>query len=171
MVYPIDTERVTPDFLTWKSFPSSLKLENVTEPVSYVWPTLAEGVPVTPSKPLRVEVYAKQVDSSLYHSGVRVDAWTGEKWYYAVGWLEFFGTFNWKKFVVTSNPVQMDAKALKVMIFALGPKGKTTWYDDLRIYQDDILIYENKFTGLWPLTSVIAPIATGLGVVRLRKKG
>jgi len=46
--------------------------------------------------------------------------------------------------------VPINARDLTIRLFAHGAVGVTTWYDDLKIYQDDKLIYDNYFTALRP---------------------
>jgi len=154
------------DLLNWKSAPSSLKLEN-TGPEKWVWHNVTKNLPVVSGKELSVQVYVKQEDVVERASGINFYGHNGE--IRAMPILAFpKGTYNWQPLKRDAVKVPSDVTLIDIALY--GGKG-TTWYDDLYIYQDDALIYENKFSN-WGLTLIpVAAIGTGLGVVWFGKKG
>jgi hypothetical protein len=136
------------DFLNWKSFPSSLK--GVCTPEQRrLWVYERTNLPVQPGKKLHVEMMAKQENVlpalPLHNvSYIIVDA----------GWERVLvaielpnGTYDWRLFKSAEVTVPSDVRLVNIRI-ACGfgtPKG-ITWFDDLKIYQDNELIYANDFT-------------------------
>jgi len=137
------------DFLTWTSFPSSLKMVN-DKPDRFLYSGyLVVGVPVTPSKTLKVNVNVKQesVMNPKFPSGVSVTLWDGAKWRVVRYFWIPLGTYDWHPFT-DSYTIPDWAKAMRCTLLA-GVKG-ITWFDDLKIYMDGKLIYDNYFTALRP---------------------
>ena len=135
------------DFLTWTSFPSSGKITHYDPTGEAEWWGVWRNIPITPGETLRFEINVKQKDVT---SRVRPSHlgfwWSGE---YG-GDIRFpLGTFDWRTF--TLEKVVPDGKTLLTFTIAggSGPSKDTpgiTWFDDLRIFMDDKLIYDNYFS-------------------------
>jgi len=158
------------DFLTWTSFPSSLKLVNDTTTIEYVWYKVAEGIPVKPGGKVTLECMGKQVGHFEKEkiTGVRLDLMINGKWDPAgFMWLAFpQGTFDWKKisYPVSPKAVPEGATVMMVRLYAKGVKGDVAWFDDLKIYQDGVLIYSNSFDNWKPyLGAGLGAVAGGVG--------
>ena len=160
------------DFLTWTSFPSSLKLLSDEERVA-AWNGLRDVViPFTPGAELRVEVQAKQQGVVTPTSRIYVYYYPFDgEWHY-MGDIELpTGTFNWSTFGLTrlSTRARENATHIRLEAFYGGSSGiqgrpAVTWYDNLEIYQDDTLIYANDFSNWNPhIGSGIGALAGGIG--------
>jgi len=169
------SEQVTYDFLDRISFPSSVKIVNPTG--AHRTHVFSPAIPITPGSLARAEVQAKTKDVLTPNgngSWISIMGSPDEiNWVYIGSGFTVpavpgtWGTRGWAPFK-SEMRMPADIRFLRCH-FTYAPG--ITWFDDLKIYQDGVLIYENKFTGWWPLTSVLAPIVTGLGVVRFGKKG
>lgn len=147
------------DFLTWASFPSSGKIVNDTEWWGLwqkTWKLFERSV--TPGKKLTVTVNVKQegvlpparkshisINNAIPQPGVSSPSGIGPR----IGVITMpNGTFNWRQFslelIVPSNVSVITA------YIAGGAKG-TSWWDDLEIYMDDVLIYSNDFSNYNPI--------------------
>ena len=152
------------DFLTWISPPSSLKL--ITEEPRYSAFLVAEEVAVTPGAPTRLEVYAKQ-DKIVHDTSfvllerIIEGRW---RWYQTIYFpKEPKDRFDWQKFSLDFiNHVECD----KVRISLHG--GGVNWFDDLKIFQNDVLIYENDFSN-WAPIIIPAQIITGVAMIKYLK--
>ncbi|RLJ01576.1 MAG: hypothetical protein DRP08_05350, partial [Candidatus Aenigmatarchaeota archaeon] len=88
------------DFLTWTSFPSSLKIIN-DEPRWLFYP--CDVVQVDPTLPYSCTVKVKQLNvrkvrEDLWGSGIRIMVWDGKEWK-SRGGVEFpLGTWDWSTF-------------------------------------------------------------------------
>jgi hypothetical protein len=157
------------DFLTWTSFPSSLKLVNETDREEYVWYRVAEAIPVKGGAKMTLEANMKQASygkrsrstSGMSMAGVRIDVWRDSlKGYEGFLWLEApWGDYDWVnvKYPFSPKAIPSDARYMKVALYAKGFKPATIWFDDLRIYQDGAIIYSNDFSNWKPY------IGAGLG--------
>jgi len=143
------------DFSTWTSFPSSLKLVGVDRQVGV---RAFTNVSVTPGSKLRITLNAKQKDVvSEYRSNLAVYAVlpNGE-----LRWLHWIplprGTFDWKPFSFKEPEEKTIPPDAEVILGTLWTGYGTpeapgiTWFDDLRVYQDDVLIYDNYFSAIRP---------------------
>jgi len=153
------------DFLNWASFPSSLKLVN--DEATWFVPIISLWIPVKPGSKIDVKVKAKSERNAPIDSTLSF-LWARNVLLKDVLRIHFpSGAFQWStfkgSFVVASDVDKIQAG------FMVSPS--LLWVDDLRIYQDGVLIYEDKFTGWGSLISIPAPIVAGLGVVRFGKKG
>jgi len=162
--------RVESDFLAWTSFPSSLKLIGIDESA---WSPLYDSIPVKGVK-LRIEVNVKQRDVLYHQTHIHMDVWNGKEWKYIpeltgydrtkAVWPIPFGTFNWTKFA-TEESLPMDAQVVRFkLVGGYAEKGKpgTVWWDDLRIFQNGELIYENKFSNWKPVGAVAGAVIGGV---------
>ena len=161
------------DSLTWANFPSSLKL-TVDEATHY-----GEVTPVTASKPnsrIRMTIKAKLKDVLYDFSHIALDGWDGSKWFriepppYVPVDLGR-GTIDWKT-VVLETIIPSNVNLIRPYLVAGGgspEKPAITWFDDLKIYQDDVLIYENNFSNWAPLIIIPAEIITGVAAIKFIK--
>jgi len=140
------------DFLQWTSFPSSLRVSN-DEGINIRFRS-RQFIPVKTPATIRIEGNIKVENGSI----------TEPAWIAVVGWnaagreVARFGTGgtvsqNWVKMEASRDmPTGIANIELRMVCAGSGTKGKvaTTWFDDLKIYQDDELIYDNYFTALRP---------------------
>jgi len=158
------------DFLTWTSFPSSVKLVNDTEKF-LTWRIIPseKALAVNPGSKLHAEIRVKQEGIlGPYKSHLALRAAALPEWPVVDRIMIPNGTFDWSDFTVEAD-IPSNVSSILVY-FATVPKG-TNWFDDLRIYQDGVLIYENKFSNWGPFIGIPVPIVAGLGIVRFGKKG
>jgi hypothetical protein len=153
------------DFLSYTSFPSSVKYVNDT-PGSWYWPPIvATNIPVTPGKKLRIEFKAK--GTNIQPTGVDkvgcflwVQAYDGKEWKEISRVPKFphmLGTFNWAAF---SGELTVPAGALLVRLGLGIASGTATqpsafWLDDLKVFQDNALIYANDFNNWNPYVGAV----------------
>ena len=166
------------DFFKYTSFPSSLKLVN-DQMKGWVWWRQIKEVSVTLGATIKGQWKAKQENILYSRSHIVVNGWNGVEWKRiwvfpgGLGEGMPLGTFDWKEFSETFK-APSDITAIRMLIAggAGSPEAPgITWFDDLKIFSNGVLIYENKFTGWGALISIPAPIVAGLGVVRFGKKG
>jgi hypothetical protein len=149
------------DFLTWTSFPSSVKLVN-DEPEKATWLLVFDFLSVKPGASIRAEMKAKQekVLYPKYVSGFAVDGWDGKEWKRIARLALPLGNFDWSEqrldLVVPSGIMAIRGALAGGAGSSEGVPG-FTWFDDLKIYQDDVLIYANDFSNWNPY------IGAGLG--------
>ena len=133
------------DLINWTSLPSSMKLVNETDELAYVWGKYIEAIPVKPNTPFIMVVNGKRdiIPLEQKYSAIRMD--------YAGTWDNIVSlhlpreSFEWME-ITKTGVIPEDASHVDLRIFAKGINGDKTWFDDLRIYQNDVLIYENHFT-------------------------
>jgi len=157
------------DFLNWKSFPSSLKLTN-KNPSDWVYGPYSAIIPIIPSSIISVKVQVKQENVIPPNpSHVLIGGWNGEKWIDIPAKRETpFGTFDWASFDFYNTQIYPDTQALRVHVSGGGGRPETpgiTWFDDLRIYRNDVLIYSNDFSNWAP---IIIPTEIITGVVAIK---
>jgi len=135
------------DFIKWESFPSSLKMIN-PESGTRILKDIFVNIPITPGSTLKVKLCGRTENVllvrgigsylSMYGSpdGVEYKV-VGEK-IVPIG----YGTHDWRnfegEFIVPSDELFLRG--------SLVATAGTSWFDDLEVYQDDKLIYENQFT-------------------------
>jgi len=165
------------DFLTWTSFPSSLKQLN-DEVGGWTWSGyFPDTITVRPGSTIKFEFNAKQQNVlTQYRSHYRIIGFDGEKWVNIPRALISLpiGTFDWKHYE-THFVVPANIKAIRGAPRggAGMPEAGITWWDDLKIYMDDKLIYENKFSNWLPYQmagAVITAIPVGLYATRRMPK-
>ncbi len=73
---------------------------------------------------------------------------------------------EWEQ-VIKMSRLSPESKFLRLILVAGIPVSSgqiaQTWFDDLKIYQDDVLIYENIFSDWAPYTG--AALGAGIGVI------
>ena len=151
------------DFLSWTSFPSSLKLsssekDHVTGPYTPI-------LPIKPMARLRIEVNAKQQNVvGPYVSGFQLRGGPKEPE------LATFcrvtlpkGTFDWLHFTSIEEVAPPGIQWITGVVWS--GTGGSTWFDDLKIYQDDALIYSNDFSN-WAPIIIPAEIITGAAMIK-----
>jgi len=149
------------DFLTWTSFPSSVKVVNPE--ARHKTEIFAVNIPVTPGATVKAVVNAKTKDVIPYRGN---GSWIsimgspdGVDWKYIDGGFTVppvpgvRGTKDWQQY---ESEMRMPADIKLLRLHFTFPKG-TTWFDDLKIYQDDKLIYENYFSAT-PRPLKIVPV-------------
>jgi len=158
-------------FLTFTSFPSSVKLIN-EEARRRGWWVIFKDLPVIPESKVIVEIKGKaenvQIGSYLTIYG-SADGVTYRYLDFIVPRSTLLGTSPWATYTEEyKTTIPTDVNFLRGQLVA--GQG-VTWFDDLKIYQDGVPIYENKFSNWGQFINIPAPILAGLGVVRLGKKG
>lgn len=159
------------DFLNWTSFPSSGKV--FTDEARYdAWATwgVSPVIPVTPGRTLKAEVMVKQQNVMYSRSHVHMVGYDGKTWRVmpSIPPVETpipVGTFDWKKFLLEET---IPSDIIAIRVDPAGGAGSPeapgiTWFDNLKIYQDDVLIYSNDFTNWNPYIG--AGIGTPIGGV------
>jgi len=155
-------KRVGYDFITWVSFPSSIRVDNDTKEPAWLGRRIPESLSVIPRSKLKVAINAKQenVLYPVYGSHIHLEGFNGVEWLgsgaLGLGWPFLSlprGTFEWRTFekeVIVPNSVV--AIRLTYSGGGSGQPGKPgiTWFDNLKICQDGVLIYDNYFTALRP---------------------
>ena len=171
-------DKIEYDFLVWTSFPSSIKGVNDQGGGHVFFPMVEKRIPVRPGSTVRIEVNAKQVNVR-YSDGdvVASHAYLGETFKGVVSSKPLTRTdFDWTAFKAEFIiPSDVDT-IIPVPRGGAGSKEApgTTWLDDLRIYQDDVLIYDNYFTALRPgkvVPNMITPPEIIIGAVQRWKAG
>ena len=84
--------------------------------------------------------------------------------------IEGFGTRDWTT-LNSSKLIPPERSLVGVRIVGgagFPEKPGVTWFDDLRIYQDDVLIYANNFSN-WAPAIIPAQIITGVAMIKYLK--
>jgi len=149
------------DFLTWTSFPSSLKIVNDVLNSWHWYSEVGRGTPVKPGGKLKVSVKAKLQNVVSNESHVAVDGWNGSSWVRLMDLGVKTGTIDWAEWNGETT-VPAGIQYIRCNLAAGGgtPEG-ITWYDDLKIYQDGALIYANDFSNWNPIIGAGAGAAVG----------
>lgn len=147
------------DFTDFKSAPSSVKL-TVEAINGWIAGPKLPIIPVNAGATIRVEFYAKSKDNqkgttqftrfglSYFTSTVKGDLLNG---YITIP----DGTHPWSKF---TQEYTTPAGTYQIVPFFGATKG-TVWFDDLKIYQNNVLIYSNDFSNWNPY------IGAGIGAI------
>ena len=170
-------KKVEYDLRIWKSFPSSLKL--TSNELTPTWHSMKRWFTINPGSVIDVEVNAKQGKVTHEASRIYVNGRNGEGVRLGVANLPPHTIFDWTKFAVPTFTVPADVSFITVYLIGGGTTNPEepaeTWYDDLRIYQDGVLIFENKFSKWGPTLiggGIIAVILAAIfGGGRKRRKG
>jgi hypothetical protein len=161
--------------------PSSIRLESDEEPYpGYTEASMAlfkvahPHLEVKAGSLLYIQFQRKLEDVSYRGSYLCLDAYKESGGWYRVrniGMETGLGTKDWEKVSFVFS-VPSGVTSIRGACFGGGgdPVG-ITWFDDLKIYQDGVLIYETKFSNWAPFIAIPAPIVAGLGVVWFGKKG
>ena len=163
------------DFLTWTSFPSSRKMTNETD--QQIWWEAVGKLVVQPGKKLTVTIKGKGEHliihpiTQLGTSHIAVDGVDVAGALRRLFNIVFpVGTFDWTEFKENVT-ISSDVIALRVTTIA-GPglvaQPSVTWFDDLKIYQDDVLIYADDFSN-WAPIIIPAQIVTGVAMIKYLK--
>jgi len=164
------------DFLTWQSFPSSAKLIRDESGWTF-WPWI-KTIPVSPGVTVKASFKAKQQNVVSTPSHVKFEGWDGSRWVDGFGApLKTprglpFGSFDWTDFTgLHEQTIPPGFSAMRVTVVGGGgtPEAPSiTWFDDLRIYQDDVLIYAGDFSN-WAPIIIPAQIITGVAMIKFIK--
>ena len=162
------------DFLDYVSFPSSGKLVNDgTEGRVYIgWYPQRVRLAVNPDATLKVEYNAKG-QNTVYGSHVSIDGWNGTEWRRLINIppkLLPLGSFDWRV-ISESFKIPPDVTVIGYQPSAGAGDRATpgiTWFDDLKIYQNGVPIYENKFSN-WAPIIIPAEIITGVAMIKYLK--
>jgi len=156
--------RMEVDFLTWTSFPSSRRIVNPT--TGNAWNVfLGEAeiiVSVKPGSTLRLECNIKRAgaaggDTVNYGAAVNVLRRVPVTPSTPRGWFTMFNiltppdAFDWTKFTAEGKvPSDVNVVAIEYACARAKTEGgeNVAWFDDLKLYQDGVLIYSNDF-GNW----------------------
>jgi len=169
------------DFLTWKSFPSSAKIWIDELEGWALWPRWLDSIAVRPEASVKVQVFVKQHNVLGFPSHILMEGYnqvTGD-WQHILPDIWFpKGSFNW---TLHEHVFAVPANVVALRLGLRGGGGGITWYDDLKIYQDDVLIYSNDFSNWNPYVGAGAggigvsvpaylytkniPVAVGAGVI------
>lgn len=158
------------DFLTWVSFPSSIKLTSDEDYLVGRW-LVFSNIPVTPGSTVRLEIMAKtnnlpvpvttsdpETFGSFLSSYGSKDGvgynWLGKNARVPIGGV--YGKTDWTKH---STEFILPPEIQLLQGIFLAAKG-LTWFDDLQVFQDDVLIYEDKFSN-WKLVGAAAGAVIG----------
>jgi len=169
--------KVEYDFISFTSFPTSLIISNLSDQRYTLRGSPA--VKVAPNSTLKV-------DFSMKVQNVRIiEGWGSYARVYGSSdgktWRQIclvperdgaFGTRNWKTYsVVFVTPADINYVYVELVASAgLFGKPGISWYDDLKIYQDDKLIYANDFSNWNPYIGAGAlGIVGGAGAYQLTK--
>jgi len=148
--------------------PSCRKVFNDEPTWWYPWEASTPTIRVLPNSNVTIKVWAKQENAlnTEYKSVVSLKGWDGEtyRWIPPGGIGLPIGTFDWQEFEI-KFPIPDDIIGIILRTAVGGGLSPETpciiWYDDLRIYMDDALIYENDFSDWAPV------IGAGLGMITL----
>ena len=170
-------KRIEYDFFTWTSFPSSLVMEH-PETGYFIRKRLPDIIKVTPRAKLEVRVNAKARNLEG-GSHIWIFAWDGTKWVPLPELVHvpredreiMTGTYNWTEYSLYHVAIPEGVTALLIELNAW--KG-ITWWDDLRIFENDKLIYINRFSNWLPYQiagAVALSIPTALyAIPRLKRR-
>jgi len=171
------------DFLKWTSFPSSVKITNPSSKILWDWKRIVI-IPVKPGSTIRAECMIKRegLAGDYWGATVHFDRRVPATPEHPLGWAPLFGidtppdVFSWTKWT-RERKIPADVDMLRVYYGCARARveGGTNiaWFDDLRVYMDDKLIYENKFSNWLPYQiagAVITAIPIGLYAARRMPK-
>ena len=147
------------DFLSYTNFPSSLKLDNDESTLYWGW--WQSNIPVK-SGAVTVQVSARKENVLPLEGGSRVvveGSSDGVTWKW-LGYVDVgVGSFGWKTYsgnITIPSGIVLLRVVLRDGAGLMG-KPAITWFDGLRVYQDDELIYANDFSNWDPM------IGAGIG--------
>ena len=172
----MEMDKLEHDFLVWTSFPSSLVARSDTPARgNYL---LKELTQVVPGANIKAEANFKWENSDkALHPLIAI------YWYDAAGkevgtsvlihplYQAFPETYlEWTKITNVVRPT-IPANAVVGQVWykagaAIPGKVANCWLDDLKIYQDDVLIYSNDFSNWAPLLIIPAEIITGVAMIK-----
>jgi len=168
--------KVEYDFLPWNytSFPSSVKLLNDGEAT---WVRLEKPrlLSVSPGSRVKVEVKTKIQNIFYETTHVGIDGWDGKGWRRLHTFGHRTGARDWE---TIEGELSIPSNVFALRCVFAGAAGTPeypgiSWFDDLKIYQDDKLIYMNKFSNWLPYQiagAVITAIPVGLYAARRMPK-
>jgi len=167
------TKGVEFDFLTWRSFPSSLKLYT-DEPREK---TLYKDIAIFTVQKIRDIILKVSVKGTnilpqpapyFSSAGLNLSYWDGRRWVYWAYPKLPVGTYDWTEYTRTISfpPKVPEPVTAKITYTSSSPDGSliTVWLDNLRIYQNGKLIYENNFSNWSPYFGSLPLVVIG-GVV------
>jgi len=167
-------KRIEYDFFKWTSFPSSIALKN-DESVGWAVHTVIMNLSIEPGAMLTARVKTAQKDVTFNRSHLVIDGWDGSRWVRLPSAIDLpWGTYDWRE-LEGRGEIPRNVKVIRIVLTGGGgrPIG-ITWFDDLKIYQDDKLIYENKFSNWLPYQiagAIALSIPTALyAIPRLKRR-
>jgi hypothetical protein len=166
------------DFMDYVSFPTSLTAENdlgITADLNREGPLMGlpfptrilYAVPVTSPCKIRFEVYAKTRGASGGQPAwMAVEGYDGKGGKVAGTWRGSSQTTlqTWSKLTgEVDMPLGVAYVGVELAAAGSGAKGvaATTWFDDLKIYRDGVLIFSNDFNNWNPYIGAGAGGAAG----------
>ena len=165
------------DFFSFTSFPSSIKLINdEPEVIRYPKPEMKWfwTIPVDPEKILiKTVVKVKQANVPAIKGRIWAIGWNGVDWI-GMGFPDELplGSFDWIT-LETEREMPLNTSIVRLQLNGGGgtkEKPSTTWFDDLKIYQNGELIYSNDFANWNPyLGAGLGGLAGGVGGYELTK--
>jgi len=170
-------QKVEYDFLDFISFPSSLKIRNSA--LTRTGRLLQLTFPVKPGDKVVVKVMAKQenVSPQSRNSLIDFNMLINGEWRYWMGLGLPAGSFGWSPFEITGVAPAGITRFMLRGVWGGGSgddaRPAVTHFDDLKIYHNDKLIYENKFSNWLPYQiagAVITAIPIGLYAARRMPK-
>jgi len=169
------------DFLHWTSFPSSRKIINYKTD-EQIWWTVVDKLPVEPGKYLTVVVNVKGQNigtPAACRSHIAIDCYNENYELFKIPRAMILyvppRTTDWTQLKET---VIVPNGAVAILVTTIAGTAQSpdlpniSWYDDLKIYQNGELIYENTFDNWLPciigggITTVVVGVA---GVTKLMK--
>lgn len=160
------------DLQTWTNFPSSLKFTSEGQPLPLRTP-LFPNIAVTPNTTLTFKMDVKQENIvtdfqsqlAIYRGPIPEAPWI-------TGWYFPKGTYDWTPFVM-SLKVPDNVTAINGILWSGGgtpEKIGCTWFDNLKIYQDGVLIYSNDFSNWNPYIGAGVGVMAGIPAYLITKK-
>lgn len=163
------------DFSDYKSFPSSVKAESDTGISQSGMPGLLtyQYIPIRGQSTVRIEGMIKTANATksawLAISGIdTLNKGVDATWFHAPTIAS-----TWTKVQIQGN---MPSNVTKLLIeFAIAGSGTAgvvakTWFDDVKIYQDDVLIYTNNFSNWNPYIGAGVGALAGIPAYIIAKK-
>jgi len=141
------------DFLVWTSWPSSLKETTTRKEYYFARHLFYHEILIEPGNRIRVECMAKVENVAVGNGGMGIRVLDEARRPLVRRTAPVLsGTRPWS-IGVTEFTVPEGGMILAVFPVAGGSDGvtpATTWWDDLKIYMDDVLIYDSDVTALRP---------------------
>jgi len=158
------------DFLTWKSFPSSLKIRKGPTGMER-WDT-GRMIAVNPGDVVTYEVKVKGTNVGRFSF---MQVYPKEPWKFKHQFINLpHGIYEWTMISQTTLPAGTDVESpIGIQLVAGnaydGVNDVEVWFDDLKVYVNDRLVYENTFDNWLPYIIGGGGIVTVVGVAGVTK--